>query len=463
MRDWKVPGLAMAIVKNGEVIFSRGFGLRDVVHDLKMTPQTRFAIGSCTKAFTTMVMGMLADEGKLEWDAPVRKYLPTFRMYDAFATERMTPRDLVTHRSGLPSHDFVWYRSSRTRQELFDRLQYLEPSKDFRGAFQYQNLMYMAAGYLVGQIAGQSWEDVVQQRLFDRLGMTSSNFSVDLSQQGDDYALPYQEEKGKVKEIPFYAETQAIAPAGAIVSTVTDMSRWLLLHLNRGKHGDAQLISEGQLAQMHTPQIVAPELARHKEISHTNYALGWVVASYRGHTLVEHSGGIDGFSALTTLLPQHRIGLVVLSNMSITPVPRIVIFNACDRLLGLDELPWNDRLREEIAALETAEKKLKEESESDRVPDTHPSHPLNAYTGNFENPGYGLLSVESADEQLKGTFNSTTFPLKHHHYDIFRLDSKWLNLSTRMSFSTNLKGDIESLAVQLEPEVKAIVFQRVPG
>src|SRR5579884_3599427 len=178
MQDWKVPGLAISIIKDGEIIFSNGFGKRDVDGGLEVTPQTLFPIASCSKAFTTTAMAMLADEGKLDWDTPVKHYLPTFKLYDSFVSEHMTPRDLVTHRSGLPRHDLMWYHSTRSRQELFDRLQYLEPSKDFRSLWQYQNLMYMTAGYLAGEVAGQSWEDLVQKRLFDPLGMTSSNFSV---------------------------------------------------------------------------------------------------------------------------------------------------------------------------------------------------------------------------------------------------------------------------------------------
>src|SRR5579885_1593422 len=177
LEEWKVQGCAVAIIKDGEILLSQGFGLRNTAEGLEVTPETLFPIASCTKAFTATSVALLADEGKLDWDTPVRKYLPSFRLFDSFATERMTPRDLVTHRSGLPRHDLMWYHSTRSRQELFDRLQYLEPSKDFRSLWQYQNLMYMTAGYLAGEVAGQSWEDLVQKRLFDPLGMTSSNFS----------------------------------------------------------------------------------------------------------------------------------------------------------------------------------------------------------------------------------------------------------------------------------------------
>ncbi|HZU03699.1 MAG TPA: serine hydrolase [Ktedonobacteraceae bacterium] len=461
MQDWKLPGLAIAIVKDGKIILSQGFGKRNIAQDLEVTPNTLFPIGSCTKAFTTTIMGMLVDEGKLDWDTPVKQYLPTFKMYDPYVTERMTPRDLVTHRSGLPRHDLMWYHSTRSRQELFDRLQYLEPSKDFRSLWQYQNLMYMTAGYLAGEVAGQSWEDLVQKRLFDPLGMTSSNFSVITSRQTPDFALPYGEEKDEVKEKAFYDEFQAIAPAGAIVSNVVDMSKWLLFNLNKGKHGDAQLISEAQLTQIHTPQMVVSDPKKYTEIFYISYSLGWLVTSYRGHTMIQHGGGIDGFSALTTLLPDDNMGIVVLTNMEGCPVHSIVTFNACERLLGLEATPWHERIKKEVAEMKTAAEKSKEQSASGRVPETHLSHALDAYTGDFEHPGYGTLSIIRDEEQLKASFNSMVFPLTHYHYDIFEATFERFGLQAKVSFSTNTKGDIDSLAIPFEPTVKEIIFKRV--
>ena len=169
MQEWKVPGLAIAIIKDSQIIFCEGFGKRDVEQNLSVTPQTLFAIASCTKPFTTMAMSILVERGLLDWDKPVRSYLPTFKLYDSYATEHITPRDLVTHRSGLPRHDAMWSQSPFTRQEIFHRLQYLEPNHELRTVFQYQNLMYMTAGYLVGEITESSWEEFVQQEIFNPL------------------------------------------------------------------------------------------------------------------------------------------------------------------------------------------------------------------------------------------------------------------------------------------------------
>src|SRR5579864_8520596 len=203
LRDWKCDGFAIAVVQDGKVILSKGYGLRDVKKNLPVTEKTLFAIGSSTKSFTVTAMGTLVDQGKLDWDKPVRQYLPDFKMYDAFATERMTPRDLVTHRSGLPRYDLMWYSSPFSRQELFERLRFLEPNKDFRTTFQYQNLMFMTAGYLAGHVAGSTWEQLVKKSIFEPLGMASSNFSVTDSQKTADFSRGYQVVNDVAVDMPF--------------------------------------------------------------------------------------------------------------------------------------------------------------------------------------------------------------------------------------------------------------------
>ena len=464
MQSWNVQGLAVAVVKNGEVIFVQGFGKRNVAQNLDVTPQTLFPIASCTKAFTTTAMAMLVDEGKLDWDTPVRTYLPTFKLFDTVASERLTPRDIVTHRSGLPRHDLMWYNSSASRQELFDRLQYLEPTKDIRTLWQYQNLMYMVAGYLVAQVSRQSWEEFVQKRIFDALSMSTSNFSiVTTAQQAPDFSHPYKEVSGEVKEISFYGAQGAIAPAGGIVSSVAEMSKWVLLHANRGKFGDTQLVSESQVAQLHAPQMVIPETSKYAEMPYSSYALGWFVSPYRGQPMLHHGGNIDGFSSLTSLLPRENVGIVVLTNMGGTPVPGILTYNIFDRFLNLDAVSWSERFKVDEAVLKEAEQKGKEKTEADRVLNASPSHPLDAYAGDFEHPGYGVLSIEVQNNSLQATFNGIVCPLKHYHYDIFELVIESWDIALKVSFATNVRGDIESVTVPFEATAKDIVFKRTPS
>jgi CubicO group peptidase (beta-lactamase class C family) len=460
MQEWKIPGLAIAIVEDSQIIFCEGFGKRDVEQNLIVTPQTLFAIGSCTKSFTTMALGILAERDLLGWDKPVRNYLPTFQLYDSYATEHMTPRDLVTHRSGLPRHDAVWYKTPFTRKEIFERLQYLEPTHELRTVFQYQNLMYMAAGYLVGEIAHSTWEEFVQQEIFNPLQMRDSNFSVETSQKADDFALPYREKNDNVERLPF-CRVDVCGPAGSINSNIADMAKWILLHLNQGKYGEKEILSARNLKEMHSPQIVMNQTLEYNDFFYYFYGLGWVITSYRGHNLIQHGGSIDGFSARTTLLPQDNIGIVVLTNMDKSPVIHTVTYYVCDHLLGLDEAPWNERMKEKYAQAEEATAKAKEQIASARKTGTQPSHPLEDYTGYFDHPAYGILSVEIHDNRLTATHNSNIYKLEHYHYDIF-VEYELFEQPKLISFLTDNKGNISSLTVPLEPTVKEILFTRMP-
>lgn len=464
LQEWKGRGVALTVMKDDEVMYAQGFGLRDEARNLPVTTQTLFPIASCTKAFTTAAMAILADRGKLDWDTPVREYIPGFKLYDPFASERVTPRDLVSHRTGLPRHDLVWYHNiTASRQELLARLRYLEPTKDFRSYWQYQNLMYMAAGYLVEVLSGQSWEAFVQQNIFQPLEMKSSNFDVvQTSRETEDFSHPYREQQDEVKEVPFYAAQAAIAPAGAIVSNVMEMSNWVLMHLSQGVYKGTRIISAPQVKQMHTPQMVIPQVGQYPEIPYASYAMGWVVEPYRGYPMISHSGGIDGFRSLTTLFPRERIGIVVLSNLGQLNIPEILTYNIFERLLNLDETPWSERFMKEHLGFKEAEKEGKEQNETKRVAGADPSHPLEAYTGDFEHPGYGVLSITLEDGQLQGTFNGMTIPIRHYHYDIFNFIWDVWNEELKASFLTNVKGDIDTLIVPFEPTGGDIVFKRVP-
>lgn len=463
MSQWKVPGLAIAVVKDDQVILSKGYGYRDVEKKLPVTPKTLFAIGSITKSFTVSVLGMLADEGKLDWDKPVRTYLPDFQLHDPVATEHITPRDLVTHRSGLPRHDALWYNSGLTRQQMYQRLRYLEPSKDFRSVWQYNNLMFMTAGILASRIASMSWEDLVRQRLFQPLGMTASNFSVNDSQKADDFALPYRTVKDDVKQIPF-RNIDEVGPAGSINSNVEEMIRYVQFHINKGKYRDHQLLSEANAEQMQTPQMVIPGTIQYDELGHASYGLGFIVTTYRGHKLVEHGGGIDGFISLLSFMPRKRIGMIILTNLSgNNPVNGIIARHIYDRLLGLEPVDWLGRVKEQQEQAKKAEEEAKKKAYTPRKEGTSPSHPLTDYAGHYEHPGYGVAKIEVNGSELKMTFNGMTFPLKHFHYDIFEFPEDPFNplAEAKVTFFYNKKGDIDRLAIPLEPAVNDIIFTRV--
>jgi CubicO group peptidase (beta-lactamase class C family) len=450
--------------KTGKWFLPGGFGYRDVKNKLEVTPDTLFAIGSCTKAFTATVLGMLVEEGKLEWNKPVRNYLPALKLYDPVVSEQITPLDLVTHRSGLPRHDLVWYGSSATREEIFKRLQFLEFSKGFRATFQYNNLMFMTAGYMAGKIAGMSWEELVQKKIFNPLGMKTSNFSVIDMQKSKDFSFPYSKREDKVTGIPF-RNIDAIGPAGSINSSVNEMAQWLLLNLNKGKVGDKQVILESTLSNLHTPRMVTTRLSKDKEFLYSSYALGWGVSSYRGHPVVTHGGGIDGFISEVSMLPRANAGIIVLTNSdkggdSFCPV---IVYNVYDRILRLPRIPWSKRYKEQAEKAKKDAEKGKKKQDDVRKPNTKPSHNLEDYTGQYENPGYGVFTIGKDGEKLTAAFNGFQFKCEHYHYDIFTLFSKdFSSRKFKATFFTDVKGNISRFSILLQPWVKDIEFIRKP-
>ena len=470
MKDWKVPGLAIAVVQDGKVTLLKGYGYRDMEKQLAVTPTTLFAIGSITKSFTVTTLGMEMDEGKVDWDKPVRDYLPTFKMFTPDLTEQMTIRDLITHRSGLPRHDLIWYSSDFSREDLLRRLQYLEPSKPLRTTFQYNNLMFMTAGYIAGQLNGTSWEDAVTARIFTPLGMSGTNFSELDTENSADFAQPYRKGrdlKAELKRIPFDAQCPnrcAMGPAGEINSNVTDMSKYLLFHMSKGKVDGKQLLSENNAAQMQTPQMAIPGAPAYKENGESSYGMGFFLSTYRGHKIVEHGGNIDGFSANLSFLPADRMGVVVLTNLDGNPVPNIVTSNVYDRLLGLDQIPWSQRGLAVEAGGKKAEQEAKEKGYSPRKTGTHPSHELKDYAGDYSNPGYGMVTIALEGDKFKLTLNKVTKPLEHYHYDQFQVPADPLDPFEKMKvmFLTDYDGDISSLSMPLQPDVKDIVFTRMP-
>lgn len=462
MKDWNVPGLAIAIVKNGEVILARGFGHRDEERKLPVTPQTLFPIGSSTKAFTSFVVASLVEEGKLEWDKPVVEYLPDFRLKDPVATSKMTPRDLLLHISGLPRHDLLWYVSSLSRRELFDRLQYLEPSADFRGEWQYQNLMYMTAGYLSGQVAGTTWEELVRTRIMEPLGMKRSNFSVTLTKSDTNAALPYDEDDHGKPKLMEYHDLDQIGPAGSINSTAEDMANWVKLHLGNGTVDGRKVASADMIRMLRAPRVVVPGGSFAKELLFNLYGMGWFVQAYRGHRLVHHGGNIDGFSALVSMMPDDSVGMVILTNQDGSSLPMIAMLTIYDRLLGLEKIEWNERLKGQKAQSEAAMEAVPKVDNATRVRGTRPSHDLKEYAGSYEHPAYGTVHITVERDRLKLAYNKLSGTMEHFHYDVFKSGLPEPFSAIMVQFESSINGDIDRLMMRLDVEVAPSVFKKLP-
>ncbi len=468
LRKFEVPGMAIAIIKGREVVLAKGYGYRDVEKGLPVTPETLFAIGSCTKAFTTFALGTLVDEGRVEWDKPLRSYLPWFRLQDQSATERLSVRDLVTHRSGLPRHDAIWYNNSEATREWYVRsLAYLEPSADLRSRYQYNNLMFLTAGYLTETLTGKTWEQAVRERVLTPLGMARTNFSVRDSAKDADFSQPYAKRGEKVVRIPF-RDISSVGPAGSINSSVTEMARWAIAHLNGGRYGEKRIAAAATVAELHQPQMAMGVSSDHPEISPGDYALGWMVDTYRGHHRVHHGGNIDGFAANVVLFPRDGVGIVVLTNLNGTPLRELMVRTIADRLFNLGKIEWisagaASRNRAEAASTEGEKKK-----EAVRVAGTSPAHKLADYAGVYHHPGYGKLAVTLRDGGLELVYNGIPARLEHWHYETFNGakagagSSEVIFENRKFTFQTDVNGNVASVASMFEPAVADIVFVRQP-
>lgn len=461
LKQWSSSGVALAVIQDGKVVLSEGYGFRDIDKQLPVTPDTLFAIGSSTKAFTAMSIAMLVEEGKLDWDKPVRDFVPTFRMFDVTANDHATPRDLLSHRTGMPRHDLMWYGSPLSRKELFAHLRYLEPNKDFRQVWQYQNLMYLSAGVIVQELTGMTWEDFVRERIFKPLGMTQSTFTSAEAQRAPECAVPYSEKDGDLKSIP-YRDLPEVAPAGAIYSNLNEMTRWVQMWLNGGKVGETRLVSEGNLQQMISPQMVIPDPVKYEELLHPSYGMGWFLQPYRGHHFVHHGGNIDGFSTLVSMLPREGIGIVAFSNMNGSSLPAIATYNVIDRLLGMEPVDWNGRFWKDHVEVRIAVKRGAEKSETERSADAPATHPLSDYAGEYTNPGYGTLTIRCADDKLSILYNSNEFPMEHLNYDTFEATYELFDVRIAVQFGLDVKGKVATFSAPLEPSVAPIVFNRAP-
>ena len=472
LQDWHVPGMAIGVIKNDEIVLCKGYGLRDVEQNLPVTPETIFGIASVSKAFTTFALALLVERSLLDWDRPVREYIPWFRLQDP-AASGITPRDLVCHRSGLPRHDRAWYLSPASREEVVRQLAFLRPSRAFRSCYQYQNMMFMTAGFLLEQITGESWESFIQREVFDPLHMRRSNFSVETSQTLEDIALPYAFTNDQTGRIPF-ANVDALGPAGSINSSVNDMLPWLRLHLNQGMLDGQRLISTTALQETHRQQMVVQEafpnsLVAYPELGPRAYGLGWYLRTYRGRRMIFHSGGIDGYGSLLSFLPDEDMGVIILSNLDETNCPVPVTFNIIDRLLGLEPLPWSQRYLNHEGKLQAAAKAAAQKVKEKKVSGTTPGHPTADYLGRYTHPGYGSLTLETispveANDQpaaFAGHFNLIPLTLNHVHYDTFEAATPggdW----TRLTFLSDEDGRIVGLRLPVDANVAPLIFTRQP-
>jgi len=443
-KDWKIPGMAIAIVKDDSLVFAKGYGVETIGKPKPATEHTRFAIGSTTKAMTTMALAMLVDEGKLKWDDKVADYLPDFQLYDPYASREVTVRDLLTHRTGLGSVDLLWAvkENQYTPAELVHRLRYVKPTAPFRYTWQYNNVVYAVGGLLVEKISGMPWETFVRTRIFTPLGMNESVPLVSMLPGQPNVATPHVLNGDSVQITPFRT-TDAIASAGSVYSSVSDMSRWMRFMLDSGRVGDKRLIKPATFDEIIAPQIRAPmdeypalELAKPNFFS---YAMGWFVQDYNGQTVWMHTGSIDGMCAIIGLVPSKKLGVYVLENLDHAELRHALMYEAMDLYSPGPKRDWSNEVRTLFASRGQGRRIAPA-----HVAGTQASLPLDRYAGTYTDSTYGSIVVTMKDGALHGQFEKADLgTLKQWEYDTFRSQPSAPGESaTQISFITNGAGTV---------------------
>lgn len=454
MEAWDVPGLALGVVKDDSLVHARGYGVRESGRDGGVDANTLFAAASTTKAFTTTALAMLIDEGELTWDDRVSRHLPGFQLHDPWVTRQLTVRDLVTHRSGLPRCDRVWYGTSFDRSEILRRIRHCQPTTSFRAAYGYQNVMYLAAGHIVSELSGTRWDAFLEDRIFAPLQMERSNTSVDSLEGMSNVAVPHQQRDGSLRPIP-WRNMDNIGPAGSINSSVVEMARWIRFQLGQGIFEGDTLLPAEAVDEMHSPETLmrweSPFLET--DSHYRAYGLGWALHEYRGLEVVDHAGGIDGMRSQVTLVPELDLGLVVLANRGGPSLGLPLMYRIIDAYLDARETDWTRRVRSVLDSLDAeataGERRLREA----RKQGTRPSRPLVDYAGVYSDSLYGTVEIDEDGGGLTLGFHGFEDDLEHWHLDTFQVD--WRSdlpteqslASSLVTFRLNARGEVKTLEV----------------
>lgn len=472
LTTWKGAGFAVAVVEKNKIIYQKGFGYRDYEQKLPVTPNTLFAIGSCSKAFTAALIGKLQGEGKLAIDNPVSSFVPVIKFYNDEMNNNITLRDMMSHRTGLPRHDLSWYFfNTNARDSIIQRVQYQEPTAKLRSTWQYNNFMYTAQGVIAEQLTGKTWEQNVKEHFFTPLEMITSNTSIAELEKSKDIAFGYKLYKDSIiKKVPYY-HIDAMGPAGAINSSVAEMANWTIAWLNGGKFKGKEIFPANFYSQAIASQMIIGGGLPSKErpdLHFSNYGLGWMLSSYKGHYRVEHGGNIDGFSASTSFFPSDSIGIIVLTNQDGSKMPALIRNLVSDKILKLKYYDWNGDAKKAADKAKAEEQKLLATKQQTSIKTFPPTHPYLDFEGIYQNAGYGTLRVYLKSDSLFAVAGGSKLWLKHYSYDIFSvymvekdqtIDST-AAAPFKFQFQMSVVGDIESLSTTLEAGLKPLVFTK---
>lgn len=397
--DWQVPGVAVVVVKDDRIVFAKGFGVRESGKPDRVDPDTVFAIGSATKAFTGAALAMLVDEKKIAWDGAVHGYMPAFALHEPFATHNATVRDLLSHRTGFSSgYGWLWTGSGFDRNEIIRRLRFQTGGPGFRNRFHYANEIYTAAGEIVPAVTGTSWDEFMAARFFRPLGMTRTSTSVTSLRGMSNVATPHGEVDGKLLSFPF-RQIDNVGGAGAINSSARDMAQWVRLQLNDGVYEGKRLIAADTLAETRAGQMIprgglgnAAPGAKFAE-----YGLGWIVNDYRGKKVVQHAGAVDGMLGLVAMIPEEKLGIVVLTNRLPHQLAWALELKVFDAFLGGSTVDWSATMKAEADKAESEQKQRTVEQRAAAkvaaAPQPATTLPLDRYLGTYSSDLYGKATV----------------------------------------------------------------------
>jgi CubicO group peptidase (beta-lactamase class C family) len=445
--DWRTPGLAIAVVKDGKVAFTKGYGVRELGSAAAIDTHTLFAIGSTTKAMTAALVGMLVAEKKLEWDDPVVKHLPWFQVKDPYLTRAITVRDLLTHRAGFGNVDYLWYGQTTSSREVLERMRLVEPSYSPRSSFIYQNVMYAAAGAVIEAVSGRPWAEMVRSRIFEPLGMTESIATAATLARQPNVARPHALVDGTLRVIQ-NVSVDPVGPAGSVWSSVNDMSKWMQLLLDGGRAGARTLLEPAIVAELFKPQTMVTReefypTARLTTPHWTTYGLGWFQQDYRGRAVDYHTGSIDGMVAIHGLIRDQRLGVYILANRDHAEVRHALMWTVFDRFTDGGGRDWSAELRALYDTVEAEADAERHAQEGKRVAGTAPALPLARYAGTYADPLHGDFIVTLDGARLRAHYG-TAFNgrLEHWHYDTFRArwDAQWRGTAL-LTFALDENGE----------------------
>jgi CubicO group peptidase (beta-lactamase class C family) len=448
-KDWGIPGMSIGIVKEGEIVFSKGYGLLEKGKSEKPDGNTLYAIASNSKAFTSAIVAMLVQEGKLNWDDKVQKFLPYFELYDPFVSRETTIKDLLCHRVGLGtfSGDVIWYKSDLTSEEIIKRLKYLPNKFNFRDGFGYSNVMYIAAGEVIKTVTGKTWGQNVQERILNPVKMDRTIYSLSKLSEKGNFATPHAFEEEK--NIPIsYVDWEEIGALGGIISSVNDMGKWMIFNMNNGIIGKDTLLtpsSRNIIWKMHNTYNVDLTKLNDYNTHFRGYGLGWGLEDFDGKMRVSHGGGYDGMISSVTMIPDEKLGVVVLTNGMNAPTIAVANYTL-DAFLGLKEKDWSAEMLGQNKKRQSEDKRVSERKEK-RITGTKPSLSIEKYTGIYNAPIYGKIEVKQENGILRLYFEHTpelSASLEHWHYDVWKINwdktQAWFNFGTvKFNMTNNLE------------------------